>query len=47
MSTNLAAPKPVVARAATAERLAHAQQSVMTLLADSSETGGQRARAGE
>ncbi len=37
MSTTLA---PVVARAATAERLAHAQQSVMTLLADSSQTGG-------
>ncbi|NUQ90454.1 MAG: cupin domain-containing protein, partial [Glycomyces artemisiae] len=34
------APQPVIARAADAERLAHAQQSVMTLLADSSATGG-------
>lgn len=33
-------PAPVIARAAAAERLAHAQQSVMTLLADSSQTGG-------
>jgi quercetin dioxygenase-like cupin family protein len=31
---------PVVTRAATAERLDHAQRSVMTLLADSSATGG-------
>ncbi|GAA2132821.1 cupin domain-containing protein [Glycomyces algeriensis] len=38
MSTTV--PAPVIARAATAERLAHAQQSVMTLLADSSQTGG-------
>ncbi|WP_035748852.1 cupin domain-containing protein [Glycomyces sp. NRRL B-16210] len=33
-------PAPVIARAAAAERLAHAQESVMTLLADSSQTGG-------
>jgi quercetin dioxygenase-like cupin family protein len=31
---------PVIARAVTAEKLAHAQRSVMTLLADSSQTGG-------
>ncbi|RRS01980.1 cupin domain-containing protein [Glycomyces terrestris] len=33
-------PQPVIARADAAERLAHAHRSVMTLLADSSETGG-------
>lgn len=33
-------PTPVVTRAADAERLMHAQLSVMTLLADSSQTGG-------
>jgi len=33
-------PSLVIARAATAERLAHSQRSVMTLLADSSATGG-------
>ncbi|SDD19257.1 cupin domain-containing protein [Glycomyces harbinensis] len=38
MSTTAAAP--VVTRGATAEKLAHAQRSVMTLLADSSATGG-------
>ncbi|MCD0444518.1 cupin domain-containing protein [Glycomyces sp. A-F 0318] len=34
------APSAVVTRAATAETLAHAQHSVMTLLADASATGG-------
>lgn len=35
-----AAPRPLVTRAASAERLDHAQRSVMTLLADSSQTAG-------